>query len=294
MCALAALLIWSCVVKPWWRDGLPGADGVFCLAWLTLWFQDNSMNWIVHVLSYNSHALNFGNWTAEIPGWISPYSNLVPEPLLAMGFCYLGLTSCGAWTAVWIMNKVKVRWPRISNTSLIVAGIGSGMLLDFLTEHVMISFQLLSYLGVVPSLTLWYGTIYQFPLYEAVFFGGVVGFSGVVWYFKDDKGQTWAERGLDKLRIARGNAMKTLLRFFAMVGLLQSALFFFYTLPMQLFSVNAAPFPAEVPSYLRNGLCGPGTRYECASMQLRPRGRDEPLPYAPPQSAVAPSARGAR
>src|SRR5690349_16277080 len=43
MCALAALLIWSCVVKPWWRDGLPGADGVFCLAWLTLWFQDNSM-----------------------------------------------------------------------------------------------------------------------------------------------------------------------------------------------------------------------------------------------------------
>jgi hypothetical protein len=136
----------------------------------------------------------------------------------------------------------------------------------------------MSYLGVVPELTLAYGTIYQFPLYEAFFFGGVVGLTGVIWYFKDDKGHSLPERGVDKLEISRSKGMKTLVRFLALVGFLQTALFFFYSLPMQLFSVNAAPFPDEVPSYLRNGVCGAGTPYECATMQLRPDGKDEPLP----------------
>jgi hypothetical protein len=182
------------------------------------------------------------------------------------------------------MAKFKARWPRTSNTTLILLGLGTGMLLDLVYEHVLISFQLMSYMGVVPELTLGFGTIYQFPVYEAVFFGGVVGFTGVVWYFKDDKGFTLAERGVEKLQIARSKGLKTFVRFMALVGLLQCALFFFYSLPMQLFSVNAAPFPNDVPSYLRNGVCGPGTPYECASMPRRLRGEGEALPQAAPSS----------
>jgi hypothetical protein len=285
MSALGLFLLWEFIIKPWWKDGEPSADGILCAAWLTLWFQDLFMNWIVHVLSYNSHALNFGNWTAEVPGWVSPRSNLVPEPVLALALSYFGMATCGAWTATLTMAKVKMRWPRTSNTTLILVGLGTGMLLDWVYEHTLISFQLMSYMGVVPELTLGFGTIYQFPLYEAVFFGGVVGLTGVVWYFKDDKGFTLAERGVEKLQISRSKGLKTFVRFLSLVGLLQCALFFFYSLPMQLFSVNAAPFPENVPSYLRNGVCGPGTPYECATMQLRPRGRDEPLPQAVPSSA---------
>jgi hypothetical protein len=264
----AALLCWSRIIKPWWTEGEPSADGILCMAWLTLWFQDMFTNWIVHVFSYNSHALNFGNWSAEVPGWVSPRSHLMPEPVVALGLTYFGLATCGAWCATIAMYKVKTRWPRTSNTALVLIGLATGMFLDWLTESTFISFQLISYLGVVPSLSIGQGT-YQFPLYEAFFFGGVVGFSGVVWYFKDDKGYTWAERGVEKLKIARSKGGKTLARFLATVGLLQSALFFFYSLPMQLFAVNAAPFPEEVPSYLRNGLCGPGTPYACGTLRLR-------------------------
>jgi Spirocyclase AveC-like len=197
---------------------------------------------------------------------------------------YFGMATSGAWTATLTMAKVKARWPRVSNTSLIVVGLVTGMLLDWIYEHTLISFQLMSYMGVVPELTLGFGTIYQFPLYEAVFFGGVVGFTGVIWYFKDDRGFTLAERGVEKLQLARSKGLKTFVRFLALVGLLQCALFFFYSLPMQLFSVNAAPFPDDVPSYLRNGVCGPGTPYECATMQRRPRDKGEPSRGPEPSS----------
>jgi hypothetical protein len=84
----------------------------------------------------------------------------------------------GAWGAMYLMQACKERWPRIGNLSLISIAVGSGMFMDWAAEHTMISFQLISYLSTIPSLSLCAGTIYQFPLYEAVFFGGVVGFSG--------------------------------------------------------------------------------------------------------------------
>ena len=258
-------LIWECIVKPLRKDGELNADGLFVITWFTLWFHDAMLNWIVHVFSYNSYALNFGNWTAEIPGWISPRSHLVPEPALAIGLSYIGQCTMGAWGAMYLMQYCKERWPRIGNVSLTLLALGTGMFLDWAAEHTMISFQLMAYLSTVPALSLCAGTLYQFPLYEAVFFGGVVGFSGAMMYFKDDRGLTWAERGVDKLRIARSRGGRTLLRWLAMMGLLHTVMFFFYSVPMQLFAVNGGPFPKDVPSYLLNGVCGAGTPYACAS-----------------------------
>jgi hypothetical protein len=278
-------LIWECIVKPLRRDGAIDTDGLLVITWFTLWFHDTLLNWTVHVFSYNAHAVNFGNWTQEIPGWLSPRSNLVPEPVLALGLSYIGQCTMGAWCAMYAMQYVKERWPRSTNPQLIAVGLFTGMFLDWASEHTMISFQLMAYLSTVPSLTLFPGELYQFPLYEAFFFGGVIGFTGVVMYFKDDRGLMWAERGIDKLRIARARGMRTLLRWLAMMGLFHTVMFFFYSVPMQLFSINGGPFPKDVPSYLLNGICGEGTPYPCAS----------PLEPIPRRSApVPPAAEGGR
>ena len=87
----------------------------------------------------------------------------------------------------------------------------------------------------------------------------------VVMYFKDDRGYTWAERGVEKLAISRSQGKKTLVRWLAMMGLFHTTMFFFYSLPMQLFSINGGAFPEDVPSYLLNGLCGGESGYECAA-----------------------------
>jgi hypothetical protein len=268
MAAVTLWLIWECIVKPIRETGEIGADGLLVMTWFTLWFHDNLINWTVHVFSYNAHAVNFGNWTQEIPGWLSPRSNLMPQPALAIGLSYIGQCTAGAWGAMYLMQYCKERWPRVRNMTLIFIALATGMLLDWASEHTMISFQLMAYLSTVPSLTLFPGKLYQFPLYEAFFFGGVVGFTGVVMYFKDDRGYTWAERGVDRLRIARTRGMKTLVRWLAMMGLFHTVMFFFYSVPMQLFSINGAAFPEHVPSYLLNGICGAGTPYECASPRV--------------------------
>jgi hypothetical protein len=265
MTASTAWLIWECILKPIWRDGEIGTDGLLVITWFTLWFHDTMLNWTVHVFSYNAYAVNFGNWTQEIPGWVSPLSNRVPEPVLALGMSYIALCSSGAWAAMYTMQYLKQRWPQTSHLTLIASGLAFGMFADWAAEHTMVTFQLMAYLSTVPSLTLLSGQLNQFPLYEAFFFGGVVGFTGVIIYYKDDRGYTWAERGVDKLRIARVRGMKTLIRWLAMMGLFHSVMFFFYSVPMQLFSINGGPFPKDVPSYLLNGICGEGTPYACAS-----------------------------
>jgi hypothetical protein len=257
-------LVWECIVKPLRMRGEMSTDGLLCITWLTLWFHDLMLNWTVHVFSYNSYALNFGNWTHEIPGWLSPHSERVPEPVLAMGLSYFALCTMGCWTAIRMMEKTKARHPQVSNVTLVLVGLFTGMFLDWACEHTMISYQLMSYLSTVPSLTLLAGSLYQFPLYEAFFFGGMVGFTGVVLYFKDDKGYTFAERGVEKLRAAQTKGQRSVVRFLALMGLFHTAMFFFYSLPMQIFSINGGPFPSEVPSYLLNGVCGPETDVPCA------------------------------
>jgi hypothetical protein len=281
MSAITLWLLWECIVKPFRKDGELGSDAMLVVSWLTLWFHDTFLNWTVHVFSYNAYAVNFGNWTQEVPGWLSPRSNLVPEPVLALGLSYIGQCTLGCWCAMAAMDRCKQRWPQISNLRLIAVALSTGMFLDWASEHTMVSFQLMAYLSTVPMFTLFPGKLYQFPLYEAFFFGGVIGFTGVVMYFKDDKGYTWAERGVDKLRIARTKGMKTLVRWLALMGLFHTAMFFFYSLPMQLFSINGAAFPEGVPSYLRNGICGPDTPYPCP-------GPNVPIPRreGPPLSAL--------
>jgi hypothetical protein len=271
MSLLSLWLVVECVIKPVLRTGEMSTDGMLVITWFSLWFHDTFIDWTVHVFSYNAYAVNIGNWTQEVPGWLSPRSNLVPEPLLALGLSYIGQCTLGCWCSMAAMQSCKERWPRISKPIMIAIALLTGMLLDWASEQTMVSFQLMAYLSTVPSLTVFAGSLHQFPLYEAFFFGGVIGFTGVVMYFKDDKGYTWAERGVEKLRIARTRGMKSLLRWLSLMGLFHTAMFLLYSLPMQLFAINGGAFPEHVPSYLRNGICGPDTPYPCA-------GPDVPIP----------------
>ena len=290
MCILAVWMIWETWVKPLRRDGEPGTDGILCTAWVTLWMHDIFLNWTVHVFTYNAHAVNFGNWTQQVPGWVSPRSNLVPEPIMAMGLTYFGLTTLACWGCIRVMELTKARWPSVSNFKLVLVGLGMGMFLDWAGEHTFVAFGLMAYLSTVPSLTLFAGELYQFPLYEAFFFGGVIGFTGVFAYFKDDKGHTWAERGIDKLEVARVKPVKTFVRWLAMVGVFQTVARFGYTMPMQLFCINGAAYPDDVPSYFMNGICGPGTPAACASPEV-PMPRPDSYAVPPEGAPVAATPR---
>lgn len=98
------------------------------------------------------------------------------------------------------------------------------------------------------------GETYQFPLSEGFLFGGLaVGSMGILKFFKDDKGRTFVEGGIERLSI--GEAKRQLLRLLAIYGYVHTAFFALYMMPGMLVAVNADPYPKGYPSYMLNGMC---------------------------------------
>jgi hypothetical protein len=120
--------------------------------------------------------------------------------------------------------------------------------------------------------TLFYGTPHAFPIYEAATFGICWGLMASVRYFRNDKGETVAERGIDEVKFG-GSKRKALVRFLALYGILNALFFFAYNLPIQLFTLHSGAWPKSIveKSYFTNGICGPEMNILC------PGGPHEPI-----------------
>jgi hypothetical protein len=264
--------IWTQIVKPIRQTGQPNTLGLCGIAFFVAIFWDPSMNWIQQGCVYNPYAFNLGFLSNHIPGWISPRAELLPEPLVAWSGGYPGFLIWMTLAGLAAMRFTKSRFPGISNVKLAVVGIFGSMVCDMVLESLLIRFSgIYAYPGSVRSLSLWGGHWYQFPLYEALFFGGWVGFCSVLIYFKDDKGLTWVERGVEKIDICkRSNFAKALVRTIAVIGFCQVVELIIYVLPMPLITANADPFPEDTPAFFTvgSGMCGPGTGLACPRPDL--------------------------
>ena len=143
--------------------------------------------------------------------------------------------------------------------------LGVLLLIDLIGEPLLMALGLYSYPGAVRWLTIFDGHRWQYPIYEGIFLACWLGGWGALYSFRDDRGQTWAERGFEKLRF--GHRVRSWTRALAIVGALQGIFFVTYTVPMQWFALHADPWPSDVlsRSYLTNGLCGPETGYACSN-----------------------------
>src|SRR3546814_18715236 len=62
-------------------------------------------------------------------------------------------------------------------------------------------FGLFAYPGAPYSLTLWAGKFYQFPIYENTFMNYNYLSIGLLRFYRDDKGESLAERGVSTMRL---------------------------------------------------------------------------------------------
>ena len=253
LAAVACMIKW--LVLPWIREGRMTADGRLFAAGAMIFFWDMSMNYSSTALFYNSHFINYGAWNlGSWPGWMSPAANLLPEPIFITIPGYTSLVTTQAIFVCWLLRKAKDRWPQmgvLSTLGLIVLGCAT---VDSLIEIALLRMDIYAYPGAIRSITLFAGETYQFPLNEGILFGGLgVGSMAALHYFRDDKGQTFVERGIDKLRY--GQTGKQFLRGFAVFGYCHVMFFTLYTVPMQWFSLKSDPYPEGYPSYLVNGMC---------------------------------------
>ena len=276
---LLCLYVWRLLLKPIIKTGQPSTDGMLMIAFLGCFFWDPAFNFIQFHAGYNSYAWNLGFWTAEIPGWMSPLSERLPEPLIAWFGGYPVFLIWGTWFCCAVMRRVKRSYPQINNFWLSAIGVFSVMVFDLVIENILIrGFGVFAYFGAVQSLSINGGHWYQFPLYEAFFFGGFWGICALLLYFKDDKGLSFVERGIENNALAkRSNFCKGLVRALAIFGFVLTVEFVVYACLPQVIVVNGDPFPDDTPAFFINGMCGEGTPYACPRPELPINRRQEPI-----------------
>ena len=256
-------------------------DAILVVAWCLSWWQDPILNYLRPVFFYNAYLLNLGSWTSRIPGWQSPDGHLLAEPLFAASiYGWMLLTSMLTCAG---MRWAKRHWPGIRVPGLVLSALATMIVFDFVLEVFFVRTRLYSYAATVHDLSIWGDKPYHFPIYESLLWGSVWASVGMLRYFRDDKGRSVVEKGVDSL--PGSTRKKNVLRVLAVTGFINVVFVVLYNIPIQFFNLHVDTMPAH-PTYLRSGLCGDGTAYPCPGpdVPIYLRGQPGPQPVGPPGS----------
>jgi hypothetical protein len=263
------LVIHHNIIKPWRRDRRFTFDGLFIIALLSVWMiQDPLGNYTAQWANYNSEFVNLGCPQCHVPGWQSHGGHLLTEPLLFAWAAYGGVTFLWVAALNWAMRRARQRWPSLGVFGLFMVALIACAVLDIVLELAWLRTGVYHYGGSIRSVTLFAGHYYQFPLYEAVLAALFFSVWAALRFFKNDKGQSVAERGIDEVRATA--KQRTGLRLLALIGVLNTSAFFFISVPYNWLGTHADNFPEDVlnRSYLTNMMCGPGTDYACPGRRV--------------------------
>jgi hypothetical protein len=256
-------LVYRWLVRPIRREGRLSIEGQLLIIWGLLYWQDPLANYSQNWFSYNTTMINFGSWTTAIPGWVAPFGNRLGEPFLWVASSYVFVLAPATVFGAWLMRRAKARWPSVGKLGLVGVAFIAMFTADLIAEVIWVRFGLYSYGGAVRSLSLFSGHYYQFPIYESFFWGAAMAAFSSVIYFRNDKGETVAERRSDDLRVKQTG--RTWVRFLALLGIF-CVIYGSYNVAMQWFALRADTWVEDVQErpYLTDGLCGPGTEYSCS------------------------------
>jgi hypothetical protein len=254
----AVVLLYLCVIRPWRRHGKLTTDAMIALAASTVCFWDMVMNYTSVSLLYNSHLVNRGAWAnGAWPAWTSPNANRLPEPLLIVPPAYTALVFSQVIIVLALLRKFKARWPQLGTVGTVAFIVVGLVITDTIIEGLVLRTGVYAYPGGIRAITLFAGETYQIPMSETVLFGGfALGAIACLSYFRDDKGQTIVERGIDRLKA--GDKAKQAVKFFAIYGAIHLGFFVLYMIPQQWFATHSDPFPANYKSYMINDMCASG------------------------------------
>jgi hypothetical protein len=257
VCLALFALVW------YWRssrkEGRLTLPAIIGIAWfLTVW-QDPLSGYIRPAFFYNAYFVNMGSWSPHVPGWTSPSAGRLPEPFLYTSLMYFYVFAFIAIGVDALLKWMRSRLPGLSSIQLCIGVCLLCMVADTAMELVFLKSKLYGWPGIPPGWAAFPGTTYQFPLYEALLWGPTWASTACLYAFRDAKGETWLDRGLDRAPVTR---FRSLLRVLAMV-VFTNTVMFVYNIGLNVFQLKSAETPAGFESWLRSGLCGEGTAYPC-------------------------------
>jgi hypothetical protein len=262
----AAYAIWRFVLRPWRREGHLTLDGMLTISFALSYFQDPLFNYSGTWLTYNSWMPNWGSWLSVMPGSLAPHhpgAQFAESPLWVLPlFTYVLLPV--SILIGWVMGRARRRWPAITRLRMFLVGWAFAAAFTLVLEAaVLMPMGFYTYAGADGSLSVDPSHYYKYPIYEAVVWGLLWAVWGSLRYFRNDRGETIAERGIE--HVSAGPRARATIRFLAVFGAVSVAFLCVYNIPAQYFALHAKPFPRDVQnrSYFLNGLCSKDTLAQC-------------------------------
>jgi hypothetical protein len=260
-CPILAVVAIVYVVRKSLRERQLCVEAAIVIGSAIAWWHDPLINWFQPVLFYNAGLVNFGNWTENIPGWLSPDGRLMAEPVLMIGMIYIWMPLAMGSIARWAMSRARRRRPNLGPVRTFCCGWLAVYVIEFPLEIFAVHHGLVGYPASIPSLTLWAGQTVQIPVYGPILWSLVLSSSGALMFFRNKAGQVRVESGVETLRWA-GSRTKSALRVLAVTGFLHVVAIGVYDVPINFSGFYAGPTDTY-PTYLRTRFCGPGTPRSC-------------------------------
>ncbi|BBZ36204.1 spirocyclase AveC family protein [Mycolicibacterium confluentis] len=235
--------------------------GVFVLAWLLAAWQDVGVNAVRPVFGYNGGFFNMGTWGEFIPGWVEKGAEN-PQPIIYFLASYIVLTPLAIMGIDKLIETVRKRFPRINRAGVIVFMIALFTFLCITLEQFFHRIGAWHYLRVNADWAVFSGTMHQFPLYEGVFFGGVVTVLSIgIYCFRDNNGLMITDKGIERLGNTRWVPVVRILALTAVFNLIMMVFMLGFNFINQ--HADTQPPADDIPSYVHHNMCGIGHNPPC-------------------------------
>lgn len=254
------IVIYVVLWKPWRRERRLTFDGKLVIGCASVFMLlDPALNYTQFWFTYNARLVNLGCPQCYLPGWQSNFQNF-PEPLLYAGGFYLMALFPVAVVVSLVMRKAKQRWPRLGTFGLLGVAYASSVVFDLALEIPYIRIGTYSIGGAHEGLTFFHGHYFQFPVYESILAPLWFVAFGALRYFRNDRGESVAERGIE--RVKGGAGRRAALSTVAVIGMC-NLLTLVYYVPLYYVAIHSEDWPADITSRSYFGVCGPQTEYAC-------------------------------
>lgn len=254
--ALLALWALAWVIRGCRRAGSLTLDAKLLIAGYCQIWLDPVGGLVRPEFFFNAYYLNRGSWVSHIPGALVPNGHRLADLLLVeipLYGCMIGVCVAGCAFMRWIRR----RRPSTSSPVLVLWTWAAVAISMFLFEELLILRPgIASWETMVPWLTIFNGTRYQMSFIPDPVFWGIFWVAMIcIRYY----GTHRLEAGI--ARVHAPARVKTSLSTLAVIGAVSASMIIASAL-----AIGASLYartPQHLPSYLRDGICGHDTAYQC-------------------------------
>lgn len=260
---LISLIVLRVIIKGCRAQGrIMTFDVMFCIAGATMIWGAGGLNFFQPNFVYTSEFVNLTDPCGHMPGVVNPDCGRLPFPVLFLGLLFtFGLLGIAMLIEAVVIRPARRRWPGLSNAKVFGLILCSTAVISLAEPLFIIPMHMWSYPGGPWAINIG-GDAWRWPIFPE--YGVFILFAGLpaaIRIFRDDRGRTIAERGLDHY----SPRVRTAVTMGAMYTLIQLVLWIPGTAPDWLIGWRTTEW-AKLPLSVNNGLCDQpgvisGTRY---------------------------------